>query len=258
MKNKVVIGIIALVIVGSGFTFGLVQHQNKVKIQQKFELQLKKDRTILKTAEAAVNNAYKSRNNNDIEIANKAITKLNKNQKKDKEKLTNRMSELSNFLKQANELKTALSNAEKSKSDTDIKSVQNILDSITDDYLKTDKDSATKQLNNLKTSIKQEKDKAKADTAAESQRQAETTAAQQASNQQAYNEAPQQSYEAPAQNNGGGNYTPPAAAQPSNPAPTPVPPSQPSNGGAGNASGISDSPGGWDTPNNEPWGEWMP
>ena len=49
MKNKVVIGIIALIIVGSGFTFGLVQQQNKVKIQQKFELQLKKDRTILKT-----------------------------------------------------------------------------------------------------------------------------------------------------------------------------------------------------------------
>ena len=177
---------------------------------------------------------------------------LNKNQKKDKEKLTNRMSDLSNFLKQANELKTALSNAEKSKSDTDIKSVQNILDSITDDYLKTDKDSATKQLNNLKTSIKQEKDKAKADTAAESQRQAETAAVQQASNQQAYNEAPQQSYEAPAQNNDGSIYTPPAAAQPSNPAPTPAPPSQPSNGGAsashGNGSGITDSPGGYDTP----------
>ncbi|HFI0617214.1 TPA: hypothetical protein ACGOZH_001480 [Streptococcus suis] len=179
------------------------------------------------------------------------------------------MSELSNFLKQANELKTALSNAEKSKSDTDIKSVQNILDSITDDYLKTDKNSATKQLNNLKTSIKQEKDKAKADAAAaaaaeaakqaaaaEAQRQAEVAAAQQASNQQAYVEAPQQNYEAPnngggtppAQNNGG-NYTPPAAVQPSNPAPT-----QPSNGAGSawtpsnsNGAAVSDSPGGWDT-----------
>ena len=103
---------------------------------------------------------------------------------------------------------------------------------------------------------------AKQAAAAEAQRQAEAAAAQQASNQQAYAEAPQQNYEAPsngggytppAQNNGGSNYTPPAAAQPSNPAPTPAP----SNGGAGNASGITDSPGGWDTPNNQDWGEWQ-
>lgn len=105
---------------------------------------------------------------------------------------------------------------------------------------------------------------AKQAAAAEAQRQAEAAAAQQASNQQAYVEAPQQNYEAPsngggytppAQNNGGSNYTPPAAAQPSNPAPTPAP--APSNGGAGNASGITDSPGGWDTPNNQDWGEWQ-
>lgn len=100
---------------------------------------------------------------------------------------------------------------------------------------------------------------AKQAAAAEAQRQAEAAAAQQASNQQAYAEAPQQNYEAPsngggytppAQNNGGSNYTPPASAQPSNPAPTQ--PSQPSNGGGnashGNGSGITDSPGGYDTP----------
>lgn len=100
--------------------------------------------------------------------------------------------------------------------------------------------------------------------AAEAQRQAEAeavAAAQQASNQQAYVEAPQQNYEAPnngstytppAQNNGGSDYTPPAAVQPSNPAPTP--PSNnagsawtPSNSNAQNGSGVSDSPGGWDT-----------
>ena len=116
-------------------------------------------------------------------------------------------------------------------------------------------------------------DKAAADAAAEAakqaaaveaQRQAEAeavAAAQQASNQQAYVEAPQQNYEAPnngstytppAQNNGGSNYTPPAAVQPSNPAPTP--PSNnagsawtPSSSNAQNGSGVSDSPGGWDT-----------
>ena len=99
---------------------------------------------------------------------------------------------------------------------------------------------------------------AKQAAAAEAQRQAEAAAAQQASNQQAYAEAPQQNYEAPsngggytppAQNNGGSNYTPPAAAQPSNPAPT-----QPSNGAGSawtpsnsNGASVSDSPGGWDT-----------
>lgn len=99
---------------------------------------------------------------------------------------------------------------------------------------------------------------AKQAAAAEAQRQAEAAAAQQASNQQAYAEAPQQNYEAPsngggytppAQNNGGSNYTPPAAAQPSNPAPT-----QPSNGAGSawtpsnsNGAAVSDSPGGWDT-----------
>ena len=99
---------------------------------------------------------------------------------------------------------------------------------------------------------------AKQAAAAEAQRQAEAAAAQQASNQQAYAEAPQQNYEAPsngggytppAQNNGGSNYTPPAAAHPSNPAPT-----QPSNGAGSawtpsnpNGAAVSDNPGGWDT-----------
>ena len=101
---------------------------------------------------------------------------------------------------------------------------------------------------------------AKQAAAAEAQRQAEAAAAQQASNQQAYAEAPQQNYEAPsngggytppAQNNGGGNYTPPASAQPANPAPAPAP-SQPS---GGNASGITDSPGGKD--GYQDWGEWQ-
>lgn len=104
--------------------------------------------------------------------------------------------------------------------------------------------------------------KAAAD-AAEAQRQAEAAAqAAQPSTQPAYTEAPSQSYTPPAQ--GGGGYTPPAQGYtppaqgytpsqgggstytpPTQPA-RPTQPAQPSKP----SGGVSNSPGGWDSPNN--------
>jgi hypothetical protein len=90
--------------------------------------------------------------------------------------------------------------------------------------------------------------------------------AQQVSNQPSYNESPQRSYEdtsqnygggntytPPAQDNGVGNYTPPASAPTPTPAPAPTPTPAPTYGDGGNVShgngsGIANSPGGYDTP----------
>ncbi|WP_282800493.1 hypothetical protein [Lactococcus lactis] len=132
---------------------------------------------------------------------------MSDNQSKDKEILTTKINELNGFIKQIDELKTALTKAEKSKTDTDIKTVQKLLDSMTNDYLKEDKETAIKNLDKLKASIKEEQAKVEADkkavakTSAQQQVENETQlqGEQETSNQQSYNEAPQQNYQEPTQ-----------------------------------------------------------
>ncbi|MGM0112526.1 hypothetical protein [Enterococcus sp. DIV0187] len=276
-KKKIMLATLVLIICGGGIsTNSIIQHNEKVHAQemaqQKHEDQIKKEKADFKTAKAAVDTAYESRDSKDIELATRAIEQLSDNQKEEKETLTTKINKLNSFIKQADELKTALNKAEQSKKETDIASVQKLLDNATDDYLKKDKEAISKSLDKLKATIKEERVKAeeKAAADAEAARQAEATqqAAQQAeqnnqsSGQPAYNEQGQQA--APAQP----NYQQPAQPAPSQPAPAPAPsqPEQPApeqpvgpNGGNGtpNGAGITDSPGGWDTPGNAgiEWGK---
>ncbi|MBO0421379.1 hypothetical protein [Enterococcus plantarum] len=215
-KKKIILTVLFLIVCGGGTTaYSIIQHNEKVHAQeiaqQKLEVQLKKEKDALKTAEIAVEIAYQSRETKDIELANQAIEKLSNNQSKDKETLTTKITKLNSFIKQIDELKTALTKAEKSKSDTDIKAVQKLLDSMTNDYLKEDKETAIKNLDNLKASIKEEKarleaekevkEKAVAEVSAQQQIENETQfqEEQETPNQQSYNESPQQNYQQPAQ-----------------------------------------------------------
>lgn len=216
-KKKIILAILVLIIcVGGITTYSISRHNEKVRAQevaqQKLEVQ---EKEALKTAETAVETAYQSRDTKDIELANQAIEKLSDNQSKDKEILTTKINELNGFIKQIDELKTAITKAEKSKTDTDIKTVQKLLDNMTNDYLKEDKETAIKNLDKLKASIKEEQAKAEADKKAKETEVAEASAQQQVenetqlqgeqetSNQQSYNEAPQQNYQEPTPSGGG-------------------------------------------------------
>lgn len=252
MKKRAAIAILALILLTGGIVYG-VHHNNEVQArelaQKKHEERVQKNLDKLKSAEDAVDQAYKTRDGKEIESAKVAIDGLSDNQKNDKTKLNENLVKLVDLLKQASDLKVAMDTATKSRTDEDIKAVQALLNKVTDGYLKNDKKTIQDQLDTLKEQIvkdnEKKKDKAKADAEAQvaanaqaqQQQQAQVNAEQQAArNQQAYQEQPQQNYQAPAQ------QTP---SQPSVGGGNPLP-SGPTQGGGGNASGITDSPGGTD------------
>ena len=108
------------------------------------------------------------------------------------------------------------------------------------------------------------KEKAEADAKSKSEAQAQQVVSEasqqadhttQASDYQTYVEAPQGAYQTSDQANNNSTLAQQQSYQP--PAPSTQIPNTPY-GGNGNASGITDSPGGWDTPNNAGLGPWMP
>lgn len=230
--------ITALVICGGMYRDA--QRNNKVEAdriaQQKLDTRIEKEKEALETAEAAVNTAYKSRADKDIDTANEAIKKLNENQKTEKAKLTDKMIKLADFLKQIAAVDEAIKKAEESRTEVDIKAAQDLIDKVNDPYLKDDKGAAQKRLDDLKTQIANEL--AQQQLEAESQVQTEATEEPtQPSEEQpnvqeiqpeqqnpvfeqpAYNEQPQPSYQQPVQQ----DPVQPVPIQPetSNPDPTP-------------------------------------
>ncbi len=177
--------------------------------------------------------------------------------------MTNKLSQLKSFLKQISDVNAALSKAIQSKTEQDIKATQTLIDKETDAYLKNDKAEAQNKLNALSAQITKEKAekeaKAKADAAAakaaadaaEVPRQADAVV--QASNQPAYNEAPQQYYQQPAQDNGGSYTQPTSGSGYMAPAQAPAPEPPQLSGGPVNdmLSPIKGGPSGWASQNND-------
>lgn len=108
--------------------------------------------------------------------------------------------------------------ATKSKSDVDIKAVRALLDKITDDYLKTEKEVIQKKLTTLKEEIEKEADakvKAESDASSKAAADAETDRqAEQAQQQQATQDFGQPTYSEEAQQP---NYQQPTPTQQSQP-----------------------------------------
>lgn len=270
--KKIIVSIILILLVTIGITFGIV-HQNQVKVERIAQERRKTEDKNLKTATAAIKTAYQTRTDQAIKKAETALSKLSKHQKTEQTKLTTKLTLLKGFLKQISDVNDSLAKATQSKSEQDIKATQALINQEIDDYLKTDQATAQNKLNALIAQIAKEKAEAEADAKSKSEAQAQqaaSEASQQAdhttevSDYQTYVEvpqgayqtsdranstlAPQQSYQAPAQNsNNNGN----ASGITDSPGGTdgyqPWGEWQSSNG---NASGITDSPGGWDTPNN--------
>ena len=227
------------------------QRNNKVEAdrdaQQKLDTRMEKEKEALETAEAAVNTAYKSRLEKDIDKANEAIKKLSKNQQAEKTKLTDRMAKLASFLKQISAVDKAIKKAEESRTDTDIEAAQDLIDKETDPYLKNDKEAAQKRLDDLKTQIAnvlaqqqleaepqvQTEPTEEPTQPSEEQPDAQETQPEQqnpVTEQPAYNEQPQPSYPQPVQPDP--VQTVPIQPETSNPEPTPSQSSD--DGGQGN------------------------
>ena len=204
MKNKkvVLITILALVILG-GISFSTLHYQ-KVEAEriakEEREALIKE---VLDKAQIAVDLAYSTRKEEDMELAKSAISKINDNKKKDKQKLSDKLTQLIEFLKQLDDTHKQLSKTEKSKSQTDIDATQNLIDNMTVDYLKKDKEEIQKKLNKIKAD-KAKSDKEKADKAKAEQLKNEQT--QVINNYTPPTNSESDGYASPET---GGNYTPP-------------------------------------------------
>ena len=244
MNKKIVVLIMVTTVITAlvicGGMYRDAQRNNQVEAdrvaQQKLDERIEKEKETLQTAEAAVNTAYETRSDKDIDTANEAIKKLTENQKAEKTKLTDKMTKLAGFLKQISAVDKAIKKAEESRTDADIKAAQDLIDKETDPYLKDDKKAAQKRLDDLKTQIANEL--AQQQLEAEAQKQTEPTeesiqpSEEQPNTQEiqpeqqtpapaqpAYSEQPQPSYSQPVQP----DPVQPAPIQPesSNPEPSP-------------------------------------
>lgn len=252
MNKKIVVLIMVTTVITAlvicGGIYRDAQRNNKVEAdriaQQKLDERIEKEKETLQTAEAAVNTAYKSRSDKDIDTANEAIKKLTENQKAEKTKLTDKMTKLAGFLKQISAVDKAIKKAEESRTDADIKAAQDLIDKENDPYLKDDKKAAQKRLDDLKTQIANEL--AQQQLEAEAQEQTEPTeepiqpSEEQPNTQEiqpeqqtpapaqpAYSEQPQPSYSQPVQP----DPVQPAPIQPESSNPEPTPSQSSDNGG---------------------------
>lgn len=271
-RKKMSITIIFALLIIVGVTF-VVIHQQQVKAERIAQEKRETEKRFLKTTTAAVDTAYQTRADKDIQTAETAVSKLSSHQKAEKSQLTQKLTQLKSYLKQISDVNTALAKATQSKTEEDIKATQALIDKETSNYLKADKTEAQNKLSALIAQITKEKAEMEAKTKAEGQaKQQASEVAQQASNTlqtpsvETYSQAPQQpyqapeqhgstqTYQAPAQPAGGNSYTPPAPTQPSNTAPT-----KPATGG-----GISNGTGGVVIDPGNPTGSegemgpWMP
>ncbi|QIW56805.1 hypothetical protein DIY07_01600 [Streptococcus iniae] len=247
--KKITFSLILILLITIGITFGIV-HQNQVKAERIAQERRKTEDKNLKVATAAITIAYQTRADQDIKKAETALSKLSKHQKTEQTKLTTKLTQLKGFLKQISNVNDSLAKATQSKSEQDIKATQALINQETNDYLKTDQATAQNKLNALIALIAKEKAEADAKSKSEAQaQQAASEASQQAdhttevSDYQTYVEAPQGAYQTSDRANSTlvpqQNYQTPAQNSDNN----------------GNASGITDSPGGTD--GYQPWGEWQ-
>lgn len=254
MKNKkvVLITILALVILG-GISFSALHYQ-KIEAQriaqEELEARIKKEKEILNEAEIAMELAYRTRKEDDIKTAETAISKLNNKQKKDKQSLSNKLSKLTELLKQLDDIEKELIKTEKSKSQADIDATQKLIDKMTDDYLKKNKEEIQKKLDKINAD-KAKSDKEKADKAKAEQLTKEQTQVGDSYTPSINNES--SGYTPPTNNNY--NYTPPSnnagSSNDNNSQNTPTPVQPPSKGndisGTDAPNGHEMEPGGFGT-----------
>lgn len=157
MNKKVIVSILVVVLIGV-ISGGVYAYQSKVEHDKQVKLEHDKDyRKLKKNADEAVQLAYNSRKNEDIENANKSIEKLKKS---DQKTLKEKIEKLDKLLSEINSTKVAVKKADFSKTETDLLNAQKVIDSLKDEYQVKNKSIFQENLNNIKKAIADEKARA--------------------------------------------------------------------------------------------------
>ncbi|HDT9276032.1 TPA: hypothetical protein RF512_000608 [Listeria monocytogenes] len=229
-KKTMIIAISTILIVG--ISFGVI-HQQKVEAeriaQEEQDAKQKKDKDALDKAKTAVEEAYQTRKEENVKVAETAISNLSDNQKEDKKSLTDKLTKLIELLNQLDNVNEQLSKTEKSKSQADIDATQQLIDKLTDDYLKKDKDTAQKKLDEIKIQLATEKEqaeKAKKEALVNQESNEDATQAETFQpTQPQYQEQPEPAYTPPVENGTSAPTYPPSTTD----------------GGASNSNAVQDA-----------------
>lgn len=152
--GKITTLIVLALLVAGGVTTGVVSHNQKVhaeQIQLVREQQAKKvarqsEQRLKKQAEKLVQQAYQSRQTADITSAQAAIKRLNNTNRIN---LTTQLTTLKNLLAQAKTAADAVTKAEQSHTEADIKAAQKLVDLQLDPFFKKDRAANQQRLDAL-------------------------------------------------------------------------------------------------------------
>lgn len=152
--GKITTLIVLALLVAGGVTTGVVSHNQKVhaeQIQLVREQQAKKvarqsEQRLKKQAEKLVQQAYQSRQTTDITSAQAAIKRLNNTNRIN---LTTQLTTLKNLLAQAKAAADAVTKAEQSHTEADIKAAQKLVDLQLDPFFKKDRAANQQRLDAL-------------------------------------------------------------------------------------------------------------
>ena len=154
MNKKVIVSILVVVLIGV-ISGGVYAYQSKVEHDKQVKLERDKNYHKLETsADEAVELAYNSRKNIDIENANKSIEKLKNS---DQKNLKDKMGKLDKLLSEINSTKVAVEKVDSSKTEADLLNAQKAIDILKDEYQAKDKSIFQENLNNIKKAIADEK-----------------------------------------------------------------------------------------------------
>ena len=124
MNKKVIVSILVVILIGV-ISGGVYTYQSKVEHDKQVKLEYENDyRKLEKNADEAVQLAYNSRKNEDIENANKSIEKLNKS---DQKTLKEKIEKLDKVLSEINSTKVAVEKAYSRKTEADLLNAQKLL-----------------------------------------------------------------------------------------------------------------------------------
>ncbi|WP_347981543.1 hypothetical protein [Lactococcus petauri] len=157
MNKRVIVSILVVVLIGV-ISGGAYAYQSKSEYDKQVKLERDKNyHKLVASADEAVELAYNSRKNIDIENANKSIDKLKKSDQKD---LKEKMGNLDKLLSEINSTKLAIEKAGASKIEADLLSAQKSIDNLKDKYQEKYKVTFQEKLNGIKKAIADEKAKA--------------------------------------------------------------------------------------------------
>lgn len=158
MNKRVIVSILVVILIGV-ITGGVYAYQSKVEHDKQVKLERDKAyRKIEVSVDKAVELAYNSRKNTDIENANKSIEKLKKSDQKD---LKERMGKLDKLLSEINSAKATVEKASSSKSEEDLLNAQKSIDILKDEYQEKDRVAFQENLDKIKKAIADEKARVK-------------------------------------------------------------------------------------------------